>query len=164
MKLYRILYFIAAIVICSSCGYSQQAPMNVEGMPEVITDPDNYNELSSKEKNIILKEGTERAFTGKYYDTKKEGIYLCKQCNNPLFKSEDKFNSGSGWPAFDDIIEGGVEERTDDDGMRTEIICANCKGHLGHVFFNEGFTKKMTRHCANSASLQFFPLSEKKSN
>merc|ERR1711916_295305 len=120
-----------ALVACSSCGYSQQAPLNREGLPQVIEDPDKYNKLNGLEKEVILEEGTERAFTGDYYDTKKKGVNLCKQCNNPLFKSEDKIDSGTGWPSFDDIIKSGVEEKKDDDGVRTEIVCANCNGHLG---------------------------------
>ncbi|MEM1138044.1 MAG: peptide-methionine (R)-S-oxide reductase, partial [Bacteroidota bacterium] len=88
----------------------------------------------------------------------------CKQCNNPLFSSADKFDSRSGWPSFDAMIGNGVKEVPDADGYRTEIVCANCDGHLGHVFKNEGFTSKMTRHCVNSLSLQFYPLPKVNSN
>ena len=126
-------------------------------LPPVISSPDNYNELDAQEERIILNKGTERAFTGAYYDNKKEGVYLCRQCNNPLFRSTDKFDSGTGWPSFDDVIDSNVKEVPDADGSRTEIVCANCGGHLGHVFRGEGFTEKQTRHCANSASLAFLP-------
>ncbi|MCB0629595.1 MAG: methionine-R-sulfoxide reductase [Lewinella sp.] len=121
----------------------------------VIKDAQDYNPLEPMEAQVILRKGTERAFTGAYFDYKGEGVYICKQCNLPLFSSKDKFNSGTGWPSFDDIIKDNVKEIPDADGMRTEIVCANCGGHLGHVFRGEGFTKKQTRHCANSASLTF---------
>jgi len=115
-----------------------------------------YTELNKEEKQVILEKGTERAFSGIYYDNNKKGIYHCKQCNIPLFTSESKFNSGTGWPSFDDGIDGNVTEKADKDGMRVEIICKNCQAHLGHVFKNENFTNKQTRHCVNSISLQFF--------
>lgn len=123
--------------------------------PPVITNSGAYNELEPEEAKIILGKGTEWSFSGVYHSFKKQGTYICKQCNLPLFRSDDKFNSGTGWPSFDDIIADHVEELTDADGRRTEIVCTNCKGHLGHVFRGEGFTDKMTRHCANSASLNF---------
>jgi len=114
-----------------------------------------YNELSEQEQYVILHKGTERAFAGKYFDHKESGIYKCRQCNTPLFTSDVKFDSGTGWPSFDDAITGAVEEIRDADGRRVEIVCANCGGHLGHVFRGEGFTSKQTRHCVNSISLDF---------
>jgi len=114
-----------------------------------------YTDLNENEKKIILEKGTERAFTGIYVVHKEKGIYLCKQCNTPLFRSEAKFDSGTGWPSFDDMIDNNVTEKPDIDGMRIEIVCSNCNGHLGHVFKNEGFTQKETRHCVNSISLDF---------
>lgn len=116
-----------------------------------------YNELSPEEEYVILHKGTERPFTGKYFDHKETGVYTCKQCHAPLFKSEAKFDSGTGWPSFDDAIEGAVKEVPDADGRRVEIVCANCGGHLGHVFRGEGFTDRQTRHCVNSISLDFEP-------
>lgn len=117
-----------------------------------------YNKLSSEEKRVIIDKGTERPFVG-IYDTHYEtGIYKCKQCDTPLFKSDNKFDAECGWPAFEDAIQGAVKEVPDKDGMRTEIICANCGGHLGHVFVGEGFTPTNTRHCVNSISLNFEPL------
>lgn len=114
-----------------------------------------YNELTDEEKYILLEKGTERAFTGKYWDHHEKGMYHCKQCNAELFSSEAKFDSFTGWPSFDDAIEGAVKEVVDADGRRTEIVCANCGGHLGHVFKGEEMTDKSVRHCVNSASLSF---------
>lgn len=127
---------------------------------KVMKDSNEWNELSPEEERVIVNKGTEQIFKGEYVDHHEDGIYACKRCNNPLFRSDDKFDSGSGWPAFDDFIPGSVEEVPDADGRRTEIVCANCKGHLGHVFRGEGFTAKNTRHCVNSISLDFIPEEE----
>ncbi len=114
-----------------------------------------YNELNDEEKYVIENKGTEYPFTGKYNDFYEEGIFTCKKCDAPLYKSEDKFKSGCGWPSFDDEITGAVKRVPDRDGRRVEIVCASCGGHLGHVFEGERLTSKDTRHCVNSISLNF---------
>ena len=111
--------------------------------------------LTDFEKAVIVNKGTEAPFSSSMVDEKRDGTYICKLCKSPLFKSSAKFNSGTGWPSFDDEIEGAVKRVPDEDGRRVEIVCANCGGHLGHVFEGEGFTSKMTRHCVNGTSLEF---------
>ena len=114
-----------------------------------------YNKLNEEETHVILDKGTERPFTGKFWDNKADGMYTCRQCNTNLFPSNTKFDSGTGWPSFDDAVEGAVKEISDADGSRIEIVCANCGGHLGHVFKGERMTDKSVRHCVNSVSLDF---------
>ena len=113
------------------------------------------NNLSTFEKHVIVDKGTERAFSGKYVNTTDKGVYKCKVCGAALYRSDDKFSSHCGWPSFDDAIPGAIKEIPDKDGRRTEIVCANCGAHMGHVFKGEGMTKKNVRHCVNSVSLQF---------
>jgi len=120
-----------------------------------MTPTSTWNELTDEETRVIVYKGTERAYLGEFVDNHEDGVYTCRRCDTPLFKADSKFESGCGWPSFDNTIKGAVEEIPDADGSRTEIVCSNCKGHLGHVFKGEGFTDTSVRHCVNSISMNF---------
>lgn len=121
----------------------------------VKKDSSQWNELTTQEARVIVNKGTEYPGTGELLSNKQKGTYICRRCNAALYRSESKFDSHCGWPSFDDEIAGAVKRNPDADGERVEIVCANCDGHLGHVFLGEGFTSKNTRHCVNSISMKF---------
>lgn len=116
-----------------------------------------YNDLTPEEKKVIEDKGTETPFSGKYDNFYEDGTFICRRCNAPLFSSKAKFDAGCGWPAFDENFPNAVKRIPDPDGHRTEIECANCEAHLGHVFEGERLTDNDTRHCVNSLSIRFIP-------
>jgi len=141
------LIMIILMLVSLNIGYSKEEKVE-------------YSELNEAEKRVIEDKGTEAPYTGEYWDNFKDGVYKCKRCGSILYRSQDKFSSNCGWPSFDDEIEGAVKSQIDADGRRTEIICANCEAHLGHIFTGEGYTDKNTRHCVNSISMVFEPVQQ----
>jgi peptide-methionine (R)-S-oxide reductase len=119
----------------------------------------NYNKLTPQEERVIMNKATEPPFKGEYFMKKfyEDGTFICRRCNAPLFSSKSKFDAGCGWPSFDESYPNAIKRVPDPDGIRIEIQCANCGGHLGHEFVGEGFTDKDTRHCVNSLSIRFIP-------
>jgi len=162
MKLNVHKAFLLAGLLCLTnlVACAQKQEKEIQTKPTTTKNP-KWNTLTQEEADVIVRKGTEAPGSGKLLNNTEKGTYTCKRCNAALYRSESKFESECGWPSFDDEIPGAVKRVADADGSRTEIECANCGAHLGHVFLGEGFTSKNTRNCVNSISMNFIPDKKK---
>jgi peptide-methionine (R)-S-oxide reductase len=152
------IFYLFALVLTSCQGQNILSTNSTKAMDSTTK----YNDLTPQQEQVLVNKATDRPYTGDYYEKKDNALYICRRCNNPLYTSEDKFDSHCGWPSFDDEIKGSVTRILDADGRRTEIVCNNCEGHLGHVFLGEQMTDKNTRHCVNTSSILFVPKDKTK--
>ena len=152
------IFYLFALVLTSCQGQNTLSTNSTKAMDSTTK----YNDLTPQQEQVLVNKATDRPYTGDYYGKKDNGLYICRRCNNPLYTSDDKFDSHCGWPSFDDEIKGSVTRILDADGRRTEIVCNNCQGHLGHVFLGEQMTDKNTRHCVNTSSILFVPKDKTK--
>lgn len=152
------LFCMLTLTVLTACAQKQETATNRSKTAKKME----WNKLTKEEEDVIVRKGTEYPGTGKYDKFFEKGTYHCKRCNAALYTSDSKFDGHCGWPAFDDEIKGAVKRLPDPDGRRVEIVCANCGGHLGHVFEGEGFTDKNIRHCVNSISMVFVPAGKEK--
>jgi len=152
------IFYLFALVLTSCQGQNTLSTNSTKAMDSTTK----YNDLTPQQEQVLVNKATDRPYTGDYYGKKDNGLYICRRCNNPLYASEDKFDSHCGWPSFDNEIKGSVTRILDADGRRTEIVCNNCQGHLGHVFLGEQMTDKNTRHCVNTSSILFVPKDKTK--
>jgi peptide methionine sulfoxide reductase msrA/msrB len=155
------LFTAAILAIFGGAIRQMRAGTTVEEVNSINRGNNMYNKLTPEEERVIVRKGTEPPFSGEFHNHFDKGIYTCKRCGKALFESSSKFRSDCGWPSFDDQIAGAVKRQPDADGMHTEIICANCGAHLGHVFSGERLTDKNTRYCVNSISMNFIEASKR---